>query len=128
MQDRPTAAELLEAVEGFLRKQSAAQSDRWLRFQLLVASNTLGIVRREIGAEEDNVRREWPMLDGLLGVESLPATFHEAEVACRARYAILCDQIRAGEFDAPDREAALVDFLWETTVDRVEITAPGELR
>jgi hypothetical protein len=128
MQDRPTAAELLEAVEGFLRKQSAAASDRWLRFQLLVASNTLGIVRREIAAEEDNVRREWPMLDELLGPAPMPATFHEAEDACRERNAALCDAIRAGAFDAPPQEARLIDFLWETTVDRVKITAPGELR
>ncbi len=128
MQDRPTAAELLDAVEGFLRKQSAAQQDRWLRFQLLVASNTLGIVRREIATEEGYVRKEWPMLDALVGAAKPPETFHEVELACRGRYDELCDAIRAGKFDAPEREAALVDFLWETTVDRVKTTAPGELR
>jgi len=40
MQDRPEATDLLEAVEDFLRGQSNAAPDRWLRFQLLVAANT----------------------------------------------------------------------------------------
>ena len=127
MQDRATATELLDAIERFLRTQSAAQQDRWLRFQLLVCANSLGIIGRELEQEEGNVRREWTAMNGLLGEELPPATFAEGVTALRARNGDLCDRIRAGEFDDPAREAQLLEFFADETRARVAITAPAEL-
>jgi hypothetical protein len=110
MQDRPTATELLEAIEGFLRDRSGASEDRWMRFQLLVAANSLGIVRRELEQEEPYQRAEWLMLDGLLGEAPMPATYGEA-----------------GGFDEPEREAALREYLVAECMNRVRISAPAEL-
>ena len=127
MQDRPTSTELLDAIERFLRNQSAAQSDRWLRFQLLVCANSLGIVKRELSQEEANVRREWLDIDRLLEPDVMPATLGETVDALRNRNAALCDAIRAGDFDDPEREKALTAFFAEEVRARVAISAPGEL-
>lgn len=127
MQDRPTAIELLDAIERFLRTQSGEQADRWLRFQLLVAANSLGIVRRELELEEPSQRQEWQLLDGLLGEEPLPPTFGQLTVALRQRMDRLCAAIRAGAFDDPDLERALLAYFVTEVTNRVRITAPNEL-
>jgi hypothetical protein len=53
MSDRPTALELLEAVEEFLSSEvRPTLDDQRLKFRTLVAINALGIARRELGADE----------------------------------------------------------------------------
>jgi len=53
MSDRPTALELLEAVEEFLSAELLPTlDDQRLRFRTLVAMNALGIARRELDADE----------------------------------------------------------------------------
>lgn len=128
MQDRATATELLDAIGRFLRTQSGKQEDRWLRFQLLVASNSLAILKRELELEEGHLRQEWPLLDTLLGAEIEPPTLNELEVAYRSRQDRLSEEIRAGAFDDPARERQLLDYLVLETKNRVRISAPNELK
>ena len=53
MSDRPTALELLEAVEEFLSTEVLPTlDDQRLKFRTLVAMNALGIARRELEADE----------------------------------------------------------------------------
>jgi hypothetical protein len=53
MSDRPTALELLEAVEEFLSSEVLPTlGDQRLKFRTLVALNALGIARRELEADE----------------------------------------------------------------------------
>jgi hypothetical protein len=127
MQDRPYAPELLEAVEDFLRGQSAAASERWLRFQLLVAANTLGIVRREMLHEDQYTHEEWQRLDALLGAKEPPASHGAFAAALRARDAELCARIASGDFDAPEAETRLFEHFWQTIEDKVRIANPVEL-
>ena len=127
MQDRPSAPELLDAIERFLRGRSAASEDRWLRFQLLVCANSLAIVRREMEQEEGFVRAEWPVLDAILGAAKVPGTYGELLPAMSERHEQLCAMIRAGTFDDPEQERALLVYLVQETEHRVRITAPGEL-
>jgi hypothetical protein len=62
MSDRPTALELLEAVEEFLSSEALPTlDDQRLKFRTLVAINALGIARRELVADkpglgEDEIR------------------------------------------------------------------------
>jgi hypothetical protein len=128
MQDRATANELLSAIERFLRSQSGAQKDRWLRFQLLVAANSLAIVGRELEMEESHLREEWPLMDELVGPEAVPPTFAALKAATAARTERLCAGIRAGEFDAAAPEAALMRYFVTEVTNRVRITAPAELQ
>lgn len=127
MQDRATATELLDAISRFLRVQSGKQEDRWLRFQLLVASNSLAIIQRELELEEGHLREEWPLLDELLGPEEIPETYRALQLAYRDRQERLGSLIRAGAFDDSARERDLVRYLVLETRNRVRITAPQEL-
>lgn len=53
MSDRPTALELLEAVEEFISSEMLPTlDDQRLKFRTLVAMNALGIARRELEADE----------------------------------------------------------------------------
>jgi hypothetical protein len=53
MSDRPTALELLEAVEEFLSSEVLPTlDDQRLKFRTLVAMNAIGIARRELDADE----------------------------------------------------------------------------
>lgn len=126
MQDRPTATELLDAIVGFLRDRAQHARDRWERFQLLVAANSLGIVRRELELEEDAVLAEWEGLDSLLGAEAVPLRHRERVARLRERNATLCEAIRAGQFDGP-RELALKRHLYRTVTAKVRIASPNEL-
>jgi hypothetical protein len=127
MQDRATAIELLDGIGRFLRTQSERQQDRWLRFQLLVASNSLAIVKRELEMEEGFLQEEWDALDRLVQPVSKPGTFAALQAGMRERQEDLCARIRAGEFDGREREDELVRFLVTEVVNRVKISAPAEL-
>jgi len=53
MQDRPTSSELIEAVQHFLETDVVPALDGPKKFHARVAANVLGIVRRELQAEDD---------------------------------------------------------------------------
>src|SRR5262245_14783864 len=73
MQDRPNAAELLEAVRGFLEKDVLPALEGTAKFHARVAANVLAIVGRELALEPGHLAAEWERLDGLLGPEAMPA-------------------------------------------------------
>ena len=56
MQDRPTAAELLEALSSFMRDRADYARDRWERFQFQVAANSIQIIKREVEMEDGFMR------------------------------------------------------------------------
>ena len=56
MNDRPTAAELVEATREYLEAEILpAHDDQRLRFRTLVAINALGIAQRELESTEEEV-------------------------------------------------------------------------
>lgn len=70
MQDRPSFAELFEAVREFLETEIApAQTDHRTRFRTLVAINAMTILERELLEEDALVRDEAQRLVRLLGSE-----------------------------------------------------------
>jgi hypothetical protein len=125
VQDRPTAAELLEALADFMRDRAGNARDRWERFQFQVAANSLGIIKREIEMEDAFVRAEWAGLDQLLGEEEKP--LEPAAIAGRLneRNAALAERIRNGAFDG-EPESRLLPHLWETVVNKVRVASPNE--
>jgi hypothetical protein len=59
MSDRPTALELLEAVEEFLSSEVLPTlDDQRLKFRTLVAMNALGIARRELDTDEPGLHED----------------------------------------------------------------------
>ena len=116
MNDRPTAAELAEAVRGFLESevQPALQSDR-TRFRALVAANALGILQRDLTLGPGLLREESELLGSLLG---LPAA-----QGVPALNAELCRRLRRGEVPAGTREALL-----RVAAMKLSIASPKYLR
>ncbi len=72
MNDRPTAVELLEAVESFLRDDVLSALDGHLKYQTRVAANVIGIVARELGCEDRHLAGEWQRLGALFDDPSPP--------------------------------------------------------
>ncbi len=110
MQDRPTTAELIEAVRDYLtRELLPTVGDHRLRFRGLVAANILAITARELAAGEADLLAEWAELAPLLGLPADPPDrLVDLQAAVERGNRELCTRIRAGEFDAdPRREAAL---------------------
>jgi hypothetical protein len=113
LQDRPTAAELLDAVAGFLEQDAAPGLDARLRFHARVAANALRILAREWELGPGQVERQRTLLVGLLGNDGEP----------RELWAELARAIRAGALD--DRRADVVAALREITAQKLAIANPG---
>ncbi|HET8605662.1 MAG TPA: DUF6285 domain-containing protein [Gaiellaceae bacterium] len=86
--DRPTPAELAQAVREFLETELLpAVADPRLRFRTLVAMNALRIVERETAAPPEDRAADAELArrirDGEVGVEALPEL--KAAVAAKLR-------------------------------------------
>ncbi len=117
LHDRPTIAELLAAVRAYLDDEVAASADRRARFRALIAANVLGIVERELRASAADARFDD---DGLraLGYDS-------GTVGERRRR--LCAEIRAGDYDAPERFAAAFAYAREAVRRKLAVSNPRYL-
>jgi Domain of unknown function (DUF6285) len=125
MNDRPTAAEIIDAVRGYLERELLpALTDARLRFQTLVAANVLAIAGRELATEVAALEEEWPLLDALLGSEALPAKTAELRSAVERRNGELCRQIRAGHFDPADRARELTRSLRLIVQRKLQVANP----
>jgi hypothetical protein len=126
MTDRPTAAELVEAVRHLLEAEVIpALADQRLRFQTLVAANVLAIVGRELGAADVDVRLIWDKLAALLGKSDAPPTHpRDWHAAVKQLNEELCQRIRSGDYDEPARFQDLLKQLRPVIVRKLEIANP----
>lgn len=124
MQDRPDAAELLQAARDFLQIEVLPELSGRKQFHLRVVINVLSILEREWEQEEEAVRSEYARLAELLhesGEE--PASFGELRSRVKDLNRELSRRIRSGEFD-DDWEAA-VAAVHATVVEKLRIANPG---
>jgi hypothetical protein len=116
MQDRPTTAELLDAVREFLAAEIlpiAEPAAGGLAFRVRVAMNLLRLAGRDLALGRELMDAEWRRLNRLLGMAAPPPTPDAAlRQALLARRGALATRIRAG-WDAPELRAALSDGLRE---------------
>ncbi len=126
MTDRPTAAELVEAVCHLLEAEVVpALADQRLRFQTLVAANVLAIVGRELGTADVDVRLVWDKLAALLGKTDAPPTHpRDWHAAVGQLNEELCQRIRSGHDDEPARFKELLTQLRPLIVRKLEIANP----
>jgi hypothetical protein len=108
-QDRPDAAELLDAVAEYLFAELRPEVPREQRFRVLVAANVCAVVAREIRAGEGPALADAELFRELLGGEG------------GARE--LAGRIRAGDLD--DRLDELAPKLAEHVRRKLEIARPG---
>jgi hypothetical protein len=119
MNDRPSARELIDAVRLYLEKDLLPSlTDARQRYQALIAANVLSIAGRELDAEDaaDAEEREW--LEALLGEAGDVRDLNQK----------LCEQIRRGAFDDPQRFAEATAVVRRVVVRKLEIANPRYLQ
>ncbi len=129
MYDRPTAAELIDAVRGHLENHvvPAVKGDGKLYFQTLVAINVLRVVERELKLAPDHAQSEWARLDHLEGAMDVPNNARLIFSILHERNTQLCDNIRAGRYDG-ERKIALFEHLMATTIEQLQVANPKYLQ
>jgi len=130
MNDRPTAAELIDAARLYLEKELLpVLSDARLRFQTLVAANVLAVAARELLAEEAALAEEHRALAALLGTQGEPpAGLGELRRAVRGQNEELCRRIQAGAFDDPERWREAAAVVRRLVVRKLEVANPRYLQ
>ena len=124
MQDRPTADELLAAVEGFLREDVMPNIGGSRSFHARVAANALAIVRREHTYEEAHLTDEWDGLAELLGAAKRPDSIDAARTMLAARTAELCDRIRRGDADESEFRQLVLRHLQMSIRNNLLVSNP----
>jgi hypothetical protein len=115
MYGEPEAAQLLQAVIGYLEKTAVPALEGRAAFHGKVAINALIIVQRELTMGADAQARELAGLQALLD--------RPAEVDLLSLRAALCDRIARGEIVA--ETPGLLAHLISTAADRVAIEQPN---
>jgi uncharacterized protein DUF6285 len=123
MQDRPDAAELLEAVAEYLFAELREEVPREQRFKVLVAANVCAVVARELRAGEAPDREDLELFSELLGERREPPEDPD-DLAAQAREsaAELAKRLRSGELD--DRLDHFTPRLAEHVRRKLEIARP----
>jgi len=124
MQDRPTAQELLDAVQRFLEEEIVPHTEGKRSFLARVAANAIRIVGREMRLEDEQARREWEGLDSLLGFEPLPLLLADTKKAILARTAALCGKIREGTADEGAWRKKVLAHTRRTVRDKMIVSDP----
>ena len=116
MQDRPSPAELIEAVATFLREQMVTPAGgAAVSFHARVAANALDIVQRELKLAPEANAREMARLHALLGAD-MPVDLPEAN-------RLLCARIASGDMTLAT--PGLVEHLRHATHDKLAVDQPG---
>ncbi len=109
--DRPTAVELLDAVNEFLLQPQTASSS----FHARVASNVVQILKREWQWGAAAQLAEQKRLEALLGRKGDASELHQT----------LCSAIQNGDFDWTNQ--ALMQHLRKSVIDKLKIDNPKYL-
>ena len=108
--DRPTSAELLEAVIDFINteiKSDSYPANKKFKFQIVL--NVLNIVKREIETGKEINEKFAKLGSKLIGENGF-------------NIEKLSQKIRDKEFDLDDKE--LIDFLYNLTEEKIKIDNP----
>lgn len=114
-QDRPTAAELVEAVRDFLADDVQPALEGRLAFHTRVAVNALGMIERELSLG--------PALDAAERARAVALLGHDGELRDLERE--LAARIRDGSLDA--RSGEVNDHVRATVRAKLEVANPGYL-
>jgi hypothetical protein len=114
-QDRPSAAELVQAVREFLERDVMAATDGRVQFHTRVAVNALGMIERELIDGPGFAAAERERAVALLG--------HDDELQSLERE--LAVRIRAGSLD--DRLDAVRAHVRATVREKLLVANPGYL-
>ncbi|EMN46271.1 DUF6285 domain-containing protein [Leptospira weilii] len=125
MQDKPTSADLLEAIQDFLMKEILPQfkDKEFLSYKTLVSWNMLGVVSREIRSGEELLDKELSRLVGILNKNlANPSTLNEKKALAHAWNIELRDKIRKEKLSSENLQ--YWNHVKETVKEKVEVINP----
>lgn len=130
MNDRPTAEELLRAVERFLEAEAVPALEGPARFHARVAANVVAMVARELETEDAQQAEEWAGLARLLDEAEAPLPRERAarREALAARNAALAERIREGGADAGSFRREVLAHLRRTGDAKLAVSRPPRQR
>ena len=133
MNDRPTAEELLRAVEHFLESELVPSLEGVRRFHARVAANVVAMVARELEVEDGHDRAQWERLGRLLSEPDAPLPVGWSgrsgrREALTERNAALVEEIRAGRVDEGELRRAVLAHLAATCDEKLEVSRPPRQR
>lgn len=124
MHDRPTADELLHAVELLLDEQLIPTLDGARQYNARVAANVIRTVRRELRHDERQIDAEWQGLDIVLGPQQRPPTIAATKQALIERNRDLCDRIRDGDADSGRFRDLTLAHVRDVVHGKLEVSNP----
>ncbi|MDY7106303.1 MAG: DUF6285 domain-containing protein [Actinomycetota bacterium] len=123
MQDRPSSAELLEALAELLEDEVLPSVEGPLRYRTLVGLNLTRIVEREIRLSPAQLSGERARLVALLGEQPVPGPVSDQVFDLNAR---LEARLRSqGAVDDPAFTADLLEALEATAREKLAVCRPG---
>ncbi|TGK00298.1 hypothetical protein EHQ53_09655 [Leptospira langatensis] len=125
MQDKPSATELLEAIQDFLMKEVLPEFKEkdLLAYKTLVSWNMLGVISREIRSGEELLDKELVRAASLLKKkQDFPKTWNEKKALASAWNKELRDIIRKEKKSLED--ADYWKHVKESVIEKVEIVNP----
>ena len=123
MQDRPSAAELLDSVAEYLFAELRPEVPREQRFKVLVAANVCAVVARELRAGDEPTLADARLFRRLLGESGPEPSGEDPEAEARELAAELAREIRAGRLDG-EIEAVAAE-LREHVRRKLDVARPG---
>ncbi len=126
MQNRPTAAELLDAVRELLTGEiMPIIRDDGLRFKVLIAANVLSIVGRELDAGDEALNKEISRLSGLLPRAYIAPEDPVRETIANLNYGLV-KAIRKAPDDSPLLEVGgdAWEHVKQTLEDQLAVANP----
>ncbi|HSQ80343.1 MAG TPA: DUF6285 domain-containing protein [Casimicrobiaceae bacterium] len=130
MSDIPDASNLLATAREVVVNDLLPALPSELRHAALMIANAMAISAREYRQGEEALRAETARLRELLAsaapAATAPGARHDTDPVALRR--LLVAAIRAGAFDDPPRNAALVDHLTRSSADWTAISNPKALR
>ena len=127
MQDRPTADELLAAIERFLEEEIVPNTPGSRGFHARVAANSIRILRRELETEPEALAEEWAGLDGILGPQPIPESPAATRDGLRERNTALADLIRNGHADSGEKRDLVFAHVRRTITAKLAVSNPDLL-
>ena len=127
MHDRPTADELLRAVELLLDEQLIPALDGSRKYNARIAANVIRIVRRQLALEEQQLEAEWRGFDVLLGSMQRPPSLEVTRAAVANRNEELSERIRAGDADGGEFRALVFAHVRDVVHAKLEVSDPAWL-
>ena len=124
MHDRPTADELLKAVELLIDEQLLPALDGARKYNARVAANVVRMVRRELQLGERQLDAEWRGLDVLLGPMERPPSLDVMRTALLRRNEELAERIRAGDADDGEWRDIVLAHVRDVVHAKLEVSNP----